>query len=149
MNSFIRLMKCIIIGFLLLTACVACQQKDDPAEDTGQSVYETSLYEQYLEQLDGIDLITITNGTNGEKTTIDNPELVTLWLQNVQRLPIIVDSQAEIGVGFLYNVQLFHNNELVTSFTNSGINNMATVDAHALVNAIESLLQRNAQEKES
>lgn len=149
MNSFIRIMKCMIIGFLLFTACVACQHKDVPAENAGQSVYETSLYEQYLEQLDGIDLITISNGTNGEKTTIDNPDLAALWLQNVQRLPIIVDAQAEIGVGFIYNVELFRNNELVTAFTNTGINNIATVDAHALVNAIESLLQRNAHEKES
>lgn len=133
---------------MLMLSIVACKNNEPSQHNSGTTVYESSLHEQYMDLLNDINKIEITNGQTGELMTIDDPSIVTQWINNVYRLPIMLNSNEKAGAGFLYSLTLYDDEQDILSFSNTEINEQATVDAHALVNAIETLINKVNLEKE-
>jgi len=99
-----------------------------------------TLLEIYPGDIQKVDYVEIRSGSKGQLKSYTDQEKIQEWLNKVSQLKLVPDLNQEGGVGFLYSVTLFENEESKLKFTN---NNVAGIHIHneELLKEIQNLFE--------
>lgn len=133
MKSTITPLALLLVVMLIFVGCSKALPEPDLATK--------KLNELYPGDIQKVDYIEIRSGSTGQLKSYTDQEQIQDWINKVNKLILVPDSNQEGRTGFLYGISLFENKELKLDFTNNNISGKYYIHNEELVNEIQVLFE--------
>ena len=102
---------------------------------------ESTIKDLYDGDLSKIDRIEVTNGTNGEKTIVEDKEIINVFINDIKSIVFV--RKNDNSKGYLYQLSFYEGEQLTFSMNESSIDDNSYQSKKEIKELIERMIHKS------